>query len=311
MGKQRKWSSNVFKKRVGKSMNSSITQYEAVTFNTFISMTRSFVSLDISKTSTGWVKWLNGELSYGTFTIKSPDSDGVSQRKEFKEHLRSIFLQDDFEYLFIEDIIGSVNFRTARVLYQLNPIADDLIEDGVLSVGTLVRESNKVWKKYLKLASNYKPKYKASKNDKELICNALHSLGFNASESNKLPQDIYDALGLAIGVIYRLKVLNQSTDKSKAKTNIASGYNLMQFDDKYSALDFANTLNRKIIDLDFLGSSRDLVYNFKRYMEVENDDKNVFLIEIEINRIGVLAIKNNFDLNVDVSYILVYRSKVK
>ena len=42
-----------------------------VTYKDFIKMEPTFLSLDISVRSTGWVLCINGEVQYGTYSIES------------------------------------------------------------------------------------------------------------------------------------------------------------------------------------------------------------------------------------------------
>ena len=71
-----------------------------------------------------------------------------------------------FPVVFVEDVIAGTNFKTTKGLIQLNTIVDDLKEYGLVSVGEIKRIDNKVWKKYLKMASNYKSDIKKEEDKK-------------------------------------------------------------------------------------------------------------------------------------------------
>lgn len=280
---------------------------QTVDYTSFFSLVPSFVSLDISKNSTGWVKWLDGVCTHGTFAITASDLEGVIQRQQFKAFLLELFGSSHFEYLFIEDVIGSVNFKTARVLYQLNIIPDDLQAEGLLQVSKLVRESNKVWKKNLKLASGFKSRIKAASDDKQITRDALHLLSFGDRTTAHIPEDVYDAVGMAVGVIYRLHVLKDAGNGVKLRTDITRGYKLRQFDDFYAALDFANDIGGSLVPLDFTDRPYDLRFNFKKAVLASQDDSKLYLITIPTSKIGALALNKGFDLTIPVSYLIAYR----
>jgi hypothetical protein len=272
-----------------------------------IEMIPSFISLDISVTSTGWVKWLNGELTTGTYKLQTDDDDEVGRRREFRDFIKGVFQQDEYDYLFIEDVIGSVNFKTAKSLYQLNPLADDMIDDGIIFAKKVVREDNKVWKKHLKLCSGYTSPIRADSDDKRIIRDALLLLGFGDGTTNTIKQDIYDAIGLAVGTIYRLLVLKEAEVKKKLKKDIGKVYKILQFNDYYQALDKANDVGGEIHSVDFMRISRDLKYNFKRLIEELDDDKKTYIISVLTNKMGAIALDKGLDLDVEISHLVVYR----
>lgn len=280
---------------------------EKVTYKTIIKLVPSFVSLDISLTGTGWSRWHNGVLTQGCFKIEAPEEDSVGRRREFRENILSIFDGAEFEYLFIEDVIGSVNFKTAVTLYQLNPLADDMVADGIIHAKTIIREDNNKWKKYLKLCSGYQSPIRADSDDKRIIRDALHLLDFGDRTTNTIVQDIYDSLGLAVGVIYRLIVMKEEAVKKKLKKDIAKVYKINQFYDYYEALDNANAVGGEIKEVDFLNIKRDLKYNFKRMIEETDDDTKTYLISVLTCKIGAVAIEKGLDLDMEVSYLVVYR----
>ena len=156
---------------------------------------RDFISLDISVRSSGWVKNHKGILTYGTKALESQTELG--RRVEFREFIEELFGKEYIETVYIEDVIAGTNFKTTKGLIQLNTIVDDLRELKVLDIGRIERIDNRKWKKYLKQLSDYKAIEK--KNDKKIIIECMNNLGFNENEK----QDIYDALGMALGCIYK------------------------------------------------------------------------------------------------------------
>lgn len=284
-----------------------ILSIETLSYKNIITLVPSFISLDISKTSTGWIKYINGVQTQGTFTIQAPMEDGVGQRREFREFLKDLFQDDEFEYLFIEDTIGSINYKTARTLYQLNPIADDMIADGIIKANNIIREDNKVWKKNLKKCANYKGSIRAESDDKYITRMALLNLGFGDGTTNTIAEDIYDAMGLSIGIIYRIKVLNEQKSVKKLKKDIGKVYKIHQFYDLYEALDDANEVGGEIHQVDFTNIKRDLKFNFKRLIEELDDDTKTFIISIPTSKIGAVALNKGLNLDIPMSYLVVYR----
>lgn len=282
-------------------------EIQKVTYKDILKIVPSFISLDISKTSTGWVKYLNGEVTQGTYSIKATEDDGVSQRREFREFLKSIFKDDEFEYIFIEDVIGSINFKTARTLYQLNPLADDMVADGIIKAKHIIREDNKVWKKNLRLCSGYESNIRANSDDKQITRDSLLLLGFGDGTTNEIAEDIYDAMGMAIGVIYRKHVLNDKTSGKKLRKDISKVYKVKQEFDLYDALDVANEVGGEIVQVDFMNIKKDLKYNFKRFIEEQDDDTKIYIIKILTCKIGAIALDKGLDLDSEVSYLIVYR----
>lgn len=277
-----------------------------LTVDTIFAFTESFISLDISKTSTGWVRYKNGKHEYGHFTITADSNDLTAQRREFRNFIIDLFQNQEYEFVFIEDTIGSVNHKTARILNQLNAIPDDLMDMGLIPKSPIIREDNKVWKSNLRFIANYKPLIKGE-DDKTMIRNALKKLGFGDGTESFVVEDIYDAHGLAVGGITRLKLKSEPVKKQKLRTDISKVYKIEQFADEYEALDRANELNRHIENIDFSNISRDLKFHFKKYVTELGDDTRVFVIAVPTSKIGSLLISKNLSLDYEVSYLVVYR----
>lgn len=282
---------------------------ESVSYLDIFKLVPSFISLDISKNATGWVKWLNEEVTTGVFSITAPEEDEVGRRRQFREFLKELFGDDEFEYLFIEDVIGSVNFKTAKILYQLNTIPDDMVVDGVIKAKTIIREDNKVWKKNLKSCSGYVSKVRSDSDDKKIVRESLYLLGFGDGTNNVIKQDIYDAIGLAVGVIFKKFILKEDKSKRKLRKDISRGYKIHQFSDYYQALDDANEVGGEIYESDFTNAKKDLKYNFKKLIEELEDDGKTFLIKIPTCKIGAVALDKGLDLNMETSYLVVYRKR--
>lgn len=280
---------------------------QELTYMNYFGMVNNFISLDPSKNGTGWARYRDGKLETGRFSIQSEDEQGA--RKEYRLFIESLFEGREYEYLFIEDTIGSVNYKTARILYQLNLIPDELIDYDRIKVGTLVRENNSMWKGNLRLASNYNPKVRGEVNDKEQVQSCLQLLGFGDGTTDSISEDEYDAVGSAVGIIYRLFVLKKDKTKVKLKTDISKGYKLMQFEDEYDANefleDFASPSDIEV--LDYMTISRDLKSNFAKHIKTREDDTRVYVIKLPTAKMGVVALSHGLDLNSEETCLVVHR----
>lgn len=172
---------------------------EKLNYKEFLKYEPTFLSLDISVRSTGWVLSIDENITWGTKSLKAEDELG--RRLEFRAFLIDLIGSKHIPVVMVEDVYGGVNFKTVKGLIQLNTIVDDLKADKLILVDDIKRIDNKKWKMYLKQAANYKLGTK--KNDKEMVKGCLNKLGFDLEAK----QDVYDSLGMAVGVIYKDKVL--------------------------------------------------------------------------------------------------------
>lgn len=298
-----------------------VTQHSKVTYIDIVQCAKSFISLDISIHSTGWVHWVNGNLSMGVYHIQS--TEDIDRKFEFKTFLKELFGDDEFEYCFIEDVYGGANFKTVKSLLQLNTLVDELVYEKEVKVNQIKRENNGVWKRHLKDVGDYIPKI-LGESDKEMIVASLENLDFSKqvidsflqeSIPAKSYQDICDAMGMAIAVIKRdiIDVQNKVHTAKKVKADLRRGYKITQYEDGFDALDEANEVaeskGRELKVIDLTGKSRDLLYNFKKTAEQFGDDI-IYVIKIETTKAGTIALDKNFDLTLPLSYILCYRNKV-
>ena len=280
-----------------------------ITYLDYLKLEPSFLSLDISVRSTGWVLCLNGEVKYGTYSIESQDELG--RRREFREFLIDLIGKNHIPVVIVEDVIAGTNFKTTKGLIQLNSIIDDLNEYNLVSVGEIKRIDNKKWKKYLKSASNYDGDIKKEE-DKILIKNCMIELGF--SESVK--QDIYDAMGMAVAVIYRDKFLNEvSKTDTVLKKDLKRGYTIKQFEvldkksDKYLEK-LKEKYNRDIENIDWSMETRDILYLFKQKINRDDYDNNIYIIKVNSMKLGVLALTKKLNTDIPISYLIITKTKL-
>lgn len=283
-------------------------EFKKLEYTDFLKLEPTFLSLDISVRSTGWVKSVNGEVTWGTETLESQDELG--RRKEFREFLLRIIGETNFPVVFVEDVIAGTNFKTTKGLIQLNTIVDDLKEYGLVSIGEIKRIDNKKWKKYLKMASNYNADIK-KEDDKDLIKNCMSELGFDF----KIKQDIYDAMGIAISLIYRDKVLK---DKPKVehvlKKDLRTGFIIKQFEGKDKKFektlnDLVKKYNREVEELDWSNQSHDLLYLFKQKVTKDGVDDKIYIIYVNNMKLGMIALKNDLNVEMPFSYLIITRIK--
>ena len=279
-----------------------------VNYKDFIKMEPTFLSLDISVRSTGWVLCLDGNVQYGTYSIESQDELG--RRREFREFLVSLIGDKVIPLVVVEDVIAGTNFKTTKGLIQLNSIIDDLKEYNLVSVGEIKRIDNKKWKKYLKQASNYEGEIKKEE-DKVLIHNCMVELGFNEN----VKQDIYDALGMAVAVIFRDKVLGEmSKTDAVLKKDLKRGYTIKQFieldkkSDKY--LDkLKEKYKRENENIDWSLEARDILYLFKQKIVRDDKDDNIYIIKVNSMKLGVLALTKKLNTDTPYSYLIITKTK--
>lgn len=278
-------------------------------YTDFLKLEPTFLSLDISVRSTGWVKSLNGEVTWGTLTLKSEDELG--RRKEFREFLIEILGKDYYPVIFIEDVIAGTNFKTTKGLIQLNSIIDDLKEYNLVSVGEIKRIDNKVWKKYLKKACNYDGDIKKEE-DKQLIKNCMNEIGF----SFNVKQDIYDAMGMAIALIYRDNILK---DKPKSKTvlkkDLRHGFLIKQYLNKDKKFDkslenIIKKYNRNVEELDWSLEAHDILYLFKQKISKDGIDDKIYVIKVNNMKLGVLALTKKLNVENPFSYLIITKIKI-
>ena len=286
--------------------DNKIMEIKAFTYQDWLKTVKSFLSLDISVRGTGWVSWRDNQLSWGRITLKSTDT--VERAEEFKQALLGVINNYAYDYYFVEDVIGSCNFKTAKALYALNTILDTLIyEKQVTAPVALMREGNTAWKKNLRgIAGNelvVKGTNYTNGSDKECTKACLEALGIGIDSlkagiyTDKQVEDICDALGMALGTI-AIKINKAPVVKSKIQTvDIRHGYDIKQFIDyqdayksalRLSKRDKSNILVHNLID----DKHNDLI----KFMAdiIPDDPKAVYIINTPVSKCcNLLLIKKS------------------
>ena len=139
----------------------------------------------------------------------------------------------------------------------------------------------------------------------------MKELGFNF----KIKQDIYDAMGIAVAVIYRDKVLK---DKPKVETvlkkDLKTGYLIKQFENKDKKYEKAleslkDKYGREIEEIDWSAESRDILYLFKQKINKDKVDNKIYIIYVNNMKLGVLALTKKLSVDYPFSYLIITRTK--
>lgn len=282
--------------------------FKKLEYTDFLKKELTFLSLDISVSSTGWVKSVDGVVTWGTKTLESKDELG--RMIEFRKFLLSMLSDREYPVVFVEDVIAGTNFKTTKGLVQLNMIVDELNALGEIKVGKIKRIDNKKWKKYLKSATNYDGDIKKEE-DKALIRNCMHEVGF----SFDVKQDIYDAMGMAIAVIYRDYVLGEAPKiDTVLKKDLRKGFTIKQFAERDSKFEKAvanlkKKYNREVEELDWSNEARDVLYLFKQKITKDNIDNGIYVIKVINMKLGMLALTKNLSAETEYSYLVITKTK--
>lgn len=268
-------------------------------------MSKSFVALDISVNSTGFVIYditdAGTSLRYGTYKIKAKDDR--ERRKEYREFLLWLLGGKGYDYIVIEDVIFGNNFETTKALIQLNVVVEDLIDFKLLPDIPVIRLGNTVWKKSLyQLANIEQPNKLYGTDDKECIRIALKLLKFELPENT--PQDIYDAMGIVlayIGIKHSETKISEQQTIQKIHTDLHKGYVLKQFWTHEDAQQYAEKKLKRskrfndVVVVDEGNKIQDLEKRFKEVV-LQKGDKNIFVVDYKINRVGSILLTTSFDM---------------
>lgn len=280
---------------------------KSVSYQDILQLEPDFISLDISINSTGWVRSRDGVIDFGTYSLKSLDE--LDRRVEFRGFLQDLIGGYSYKRVYVEDVIAGTNFKTTKSLIQLNTIVDDMKVFDLIKVDKIIREDNNSWKKYLRQVSNYESDIK-KENPKDMIVQCLNQIGF----IEDVKQDIYDAMGLAVAMIFKEKVLGEERDTTKPlKKDIRRGYKIKQLDSieklLYEAAKESKKRNREIEEVDWSNEKRDIIYLFKQKINTDKDDNKIYCITIKSVKLGILALNKNLNTDKDITYLLVTKNK--
>lgn len=277
-------------------------------YTDFLEKEDSVLSLDISKTNTGWVKKIGGKVTYGDFSLEGSTNREI--RNKFKDEILKIVPNEGLDLCIIENTIMGSNYTTTKILTELNVLVEELIDFGLIKIKKVQRIDNKTWKKNLRKAANYSniEQIKSLK-DKEIITKSLEELEFDTS---KVSQDIQDAMGMLIGFIYEKHLSTATSTSRKLKTNIEKGFRIKQYwveeELEEKALAASKRYGKPIHKTVF---TKDITSEFKKHIEEIGDDTGIHQITCKTRALGVLAIKYVLDVREDEVHLLVINTKNK
>jgi Holliday junction resolvasome RuvABC endonuclease subunit len=165
---------------------------------------RIILGADISKSSTGCsILDLDYNPLYTGFLINKDERDVTSVRKRLIKYLAKLIDKYDVTDVVIEDVFGSVNFDTSRLLIILNECAEDikmLYPDVVFDIYKI---PNTEWKS--KLLAIVNEAIRITGRHKEAVQEALGHI-YNITEFLEMgvPDDVYDSLGIAYTHAYEI-----------------------------------------------------------------------------------------------------------
>lgn len=174
------------------------------TVHSLLSRFTSGIGLDKSKNGTGISIWNGSEVEHYGFGLeidydKADPLSEIKMRREFRDKLIPIVKGKHFEVAIVEDVFGGKSFDTTRKLLALNTVFDELILDGVCTVGEFYKWENTLWKKYFRKICKIKG-YPDDKTEIQKIFEYLqypyYMTQINSESRDKQFQDKLDSLGM-------------------------------------------------------------------------------------------------------------------
>lgn len=279
--------------------------YERLTYLMLLEKAKPMLCLDISVRSTGWILWDGKTVHYGTWTLETDNNR--KRRVEFGNFLEALLKQYKVDLIVLEDVIAGCNFKTTRILTELNIMVEVLMDYGRIPDIPVFRKDNKQWKSDLRQLSQAKTEVKGV-DDKAMIRYHLGTLDFNPD----VAQDIYDAMGIGLSYVYgEIKGTNKSSTEVKVHklhTDLSKGYKKVQYADKETMLAKVNAAisrskkPREYRYIEYDTKYRNLLVQFSSLIESEGTDEHIYCIHAPLNKIGSMFITAGFDLSADDVY---------
>lgn len=284
-------------------------EYKKLNYITILDKVDSFLSLDISVNSTGWVLKSKNSLAWGTIHLKSKDNR--ERRNEFAKEIQKIMPATGLDFIIIEDVIMGTNFQTTRALIELNTVVETLMDYDKICKCPVYRLDNKVWKRILNQLCQEETLKGVG--DKEKVRFVLNTLGFDGVEEDT-PQDVFDAMGIILAWIMKDTVDNAAKMKEsnaihKLHYQLEKCYKIKQYFTLDAMLSAAEIMqirskkDRKIVEVTVDEKYKDLPTQFKDIVE-EHGDEAIFCFTYPLNRIGSLLITKDFNLKYDTVFFI-------
>lgn len=174
--------------------------YGLLDIDMIIPKTGRYLSLDVSKTSTGFTIVEDHKMAWANIELKTSMEAVHGEallRREFRRELKRYIGGMAFDAIVVEDVFSGSQVQGVRSLYALNTVIDDMILDGDISCpdDSFVRVQNGMWKKWLRTLD---PEGMIrAHNDKQQIAKLLELVGIVAE--GKGYQDRLDSMGMLAG----------------------------------------------------------------------------------------------------------------
>lgn len=276
----------------------------------------SFLALDISVTSTGYVSWVDGKLELGCKPLHSTNIK--EQVAEFSKWLESKAICS-YTYFLVEEVITSENFDTMKKLIRLNGVIDDLMLYGRVAERPVIRRTAVQWNKVLYQntgGASLSLTGRASR--KAATVNALKRVGFDVHKEIEqrgieLPkansyEDIADAMGLALSHYFETKDVTGISDMDGVKellTDLTSRkYELKQYRTYGEMRAMAEkSLKRSkrltfIRDIQYNADFRNIIEQFRVEVEDQGSDEGIFLITTPLSKVQYPFLTKGMDVSV-------------
>ena len=232
---------------------------DTITYDNITPKNGVYLSLDVSKNSTGVTLIENGERVVGNIVLEEQvgDHKEVLYRRALKRDLLQLVEGKDFDLIIIEDAYVGENPDTVRLLFALNTAIDEMILDGICTCKKFLRVSNKLWKSWLSVVDSTHA-YKGL-NDKEKIRNYLEILGI--TDDREGYQDRLDSMGMLAGYFLKgskeekpvVKKKKVNINDIEASYDVDTGYLFYDKDDidtdKIVFIDNKRVSKSKVIEL--------------------------------------------------------------
>lgn len=274
----------------------------------------SFLALDISVTSTGYISWLDGKLEIGCKPLHSTNIK--EQVAEFSGWLESK-AKCSYTYFLVEEVIAGENFDTMMKLIRLNGVIDDLMLYKRVPERPVIRRTAVQWNKVLYLntgGTSYSLTNRA--NRKAATISALKRVGFDVhreieERAIELPkknsyEDIADVMGLAVSYYFETKG-NPVVDTGGVRellTDLTSRkYELKQYrTQEEMRLSAEKSLKRSkrlsfIREIQYNTAFRNIIEQFQAEVESQGSDDGIFLITTPVTKIHYPFLTRNMDVS--------------
>ena len=259
----------------------------------------SGIGLDIAKNHTGIFIWNGVSTEEYGFKLEPYDSNDYfaeyKMRRDFKKKLAEIVKNRHFEYCIVEDVYGGDNFDTVRKLLAINNVMDELIFDGVCTVGNFVRWGESKWASMTRRVYKQRGKLK-SKIETQGILEYLEYDFYlknkdlsGAEKKDIFFEDICDACAMLLGVVIQKNLEISLVKQSSLKL---SDIKLIYVED---LMDTYNHRDERVRDGWYVSVDINTRNIEKSIMDnVKANPNDVLCAYLPVDKLGIFGIKHKF-----------------